>query len=155
VSELPRRSAGIRPPSMTTHLPEPRRGPLGVVRDGAFLLGVGLVGLSLAGGVLAADRAVSASLPHVIVTVKDGVFSPADVTVGAGEWTVIELVNQDPVVRDWMVQGVANMDIVTRPGQTADLRFVLNAPGTYPVMTGGSAAGTGGEMAGSLAVEAR
>jgi len=116
---------------------------------------VGLVGLSLAGGVLAADRAVSASLPHVIVTVKDGVFTPADVTVGAGEWTVIELVNQDVVVRDWMVQGVANMDIVTRPGQTASLRFVLDTPGTYPVMTDGSAAGTGGRLAGSLVVEPR
>ena len=47
------------------------------------------------------------------------------------------------------------MDIVTRPGQTASLRFVLNTPGTYAVMSGGSAAGTGGEMAGSLVVEAR
>ena len=126
-----------------------------MVRDGAFLLVVGLIGLGLAGGVLAADRAVSASLPHVVITVKDGVFTPSDVTVEAGEWTVIELVNQDDVVRDWMVEGVANMDIVTRPGQTASLRFVLNAPGTYDVMTGGSAAGTGGEMAGSLVVEAR
>ena len=33
-------------------------------------------------------------------------FSPMDVTVGAGEWTVIELVNKDDVVRDWMVDGV-------------------------------------------------
>ena len=126
-----------------------------MVRDGAFLLIVGLVGLTLAGGVLAADRAVSASLPQVVITVKDGVFTPSDVAVGAGEWTVIELVNRDDVVRDWMVQGVANMDIVTRPGQTASLRFVLDTPGTYTVMTNGSAAGAGGEMVGSLVVEAR
>jgi Cu+-exporting ATPase len=136
------------------HVTRPRRGPLGVVWDGAFLLIVGLVGLTLAGGVLAADRAVSASLPQVVVTVKDGVFTPSEVTVGAGAWTVIELVNQDDVVRDWMVQGVANMDIVTRPGQTASLRFVLNTPGTYDVMTGGSAAGSGGEMGGALVVAA-
>ena len=86
---------------------------------------------------------------------KDGAFTPSDVTVGAGEWTIIELVNRDDVVRDWMVQGVANMDIVTRPGQAASLRFVLDTPGTHMVMTNGSAAGTGGEMAGSLVVEAR
>ena len=85
------RKVDVRP----GHVTQLRRGPLGVVRDGAFLLVVGLVGLSLAGGVLAADRAVRASLPHVIVTVADGMFSPMDVTVGAGEWTVIELVNKD------------------------------------------------------------
>ena len=145
------RKVDVRP----GHVSQLRRGPLGVVRDGAFLLVVGLIGLTLAGGVLAADRAVSSSLPHVVVTVEDGMFSPMDVTVGAGEWTVIELVNKDDVVRDWMVQGVANMDIVARPGQTASLRFVLDTPGTYTVMSGGSAAGTGGEMAGSLVVEAR
>ena len=49
------RKVDVRP----GHVTQPRRGPLGVVRDGAFLLVVGLVGLSLAGGVLAADRAVS------------------------------------------------------------------------------------------------
>jgi len=145
------RKVDVRP----GHVSQPRSGPLGMVRDGAFLLIVGLVGLTLAGGVLAADQAVSASLPQVVVTVKDGAFTPSDVTVGAGEWTVIELVNQDDVVRDWMVQGVANMDIVTRPGQTASLRFVLDTPGTHMVMTNGSAAGTGGEMAGSLVVAAR
>jgi len=145
------RKVDVRP----GHVSQPRSGRLGMVRDGAFLLMVGLVGLTLAGGVLAADRAVSASLSHVVVTVKDGVFTPSDVTVGAGEWTIIELVNRDDVVRDWMVQGVANMDIVTRPGQAASLRFVLDTPGTHMVMTNGSAAGTGGEMAGSLVVEAR
>ena len=145
------RKVDVRP----GHVSQPRRGPLGMVRDGAFLLIVGLVGLTLAGGVLAADRAVSASMPQVVITVKDGVFTPSDVAVGAGEWTVIELVNRDDVVRDWMVQGVANMDIVTRPGQTASLRFVLDTPGTYTVMTNGSAAGAGGEMVGSLVVEAR
>jgi Cu+-exporting ATPase len=145
------RKVDVRP----GHVTQLRRGPLGMVRDGAFLLLVGLIGLTLAGSVLAADRAVSASLPHVIVTVEDGMFSPMDVTVGAGEWTVIELVNKDDVVRDWMVDGVANMDIVTRPGQTASLRFVLDTPGEYPVTSGGSSMGTGGEKAGSLVVEAR
>ncbi len=137
------------------HVKQLRRGPIGVLLDGAFLLVVGLLGLAVAGGVLAADRAVDASLQRVVVTVRDGVFSPADVTVTAGDWTVIELVNEDDVVRDWMVDGVPNLDIVTRPGQTASRRFVLDTPGTYTVMSGGSAMGTGGEMGGMLVVEPR
>ena len=67
----------------------------------------------------------------------------------------MELVNEDDVVRDWMIDGVPNLDIVARPGQTARLRFVLDTPGEYPVMSGGSSMGTGGEMAGMLVVEAR
>ena len=82
-------------------------------------------------------------------------FTPSDVTVGAGEWTVIELVNQDDVVRDWMIYGVPNLDIVARPGQMARLRFVLDRPGMYTVMSGGSSMGPGGEMAGMLVVEER
>ncbi|MHB8890843.1 MAG: heavy metal translocating P-type ATPase [Candidatus Limnocylindrales bacterium] len=143
------RGVDVRP----GHVTQLRRGPLGAVRDGAFLVVVGLLGLTLAGGVLAADRAVDASLPHVVITVRDGAFSPANLSVGAGQWTVIELVNEDDVVRDWMVNGVANLDIVARPGQTARLRFVLDTSGTYTVMSGGSAMGTGGEMAGMLVVQ--
>jgi Cu+-exporting ATPase len=145
------RKVDVRP----GHVTQLRRGPLGVVRDGAFLVVVGLVGLTLAGGVLAADRAVDASLPHVVVTVRDGVVSPAELTVGAGEWIVVELVNEDDVVRDWMIDGVPNLDVVVRPGQTARLRFVLDTPGTYSIMSGGSSMGTGGEVAGMLVVEER
>ena len=28
---------------------------------------------------------------------------------------------------DWMVEGIPNLDVVARPGQTATLRFVLDA----------------------------
>ncbi len=143
------RKVDVRP----GHVTQQRRGPLGVVRDGAFLVVVGLVGLTLAGGVLAADRAVDASLPHVVVTVRDGVLTPAAITVRAGEWTVIELANEDNVVRDWMIDGVPNLDIVARPGQTARLRFVLDTPGEYTI-SGGSAMGTGAGS-GTLVVETR
>jgi heme/copper-type cytochrome/quinol oxidase subunit 2 len=91
----------------------------------------------------------------VVVTVRDGVVSPAELTVGAGEWIVVELVNEDDVVRDWMIDGVPNLDVVVRPGQTARLRFVLDMPGTYSIMSGGSSMGTGGEVAGMLVVEER
>jgi plastocyanin len=129
-----------------------RRGPLGLVRDAAFLVVIAAVGLALAGGVLAADRAVDASLPKVVVTATAGGISPADLTVRAGEWTLVEFVNDDSAVREWMVDGVPNLDIVARPGQTAKLRLQLAEPGTYPIMSG--TAGEG-EMAGMLVVEAR
>jgi Cu+-exporting ATPase len=111
-----------------------RRGRLGLVRDAAFLVGVAVIGLALAGGVLAADRAIDAELPHLDVTARDMRFEPADVTVTAGQWTVLEFANDDQVVHDWMVVGVPNLDAPARPGQTARLRFVLDMPGTYHVM---------------------
>ncbi len=110
-----------------------RRGPLGLVRDGAFLIGVAGLALALAGGVLAADRALDAAARHVDIIAADFHFSPADITVRAGEWVVVELSNEDDVVHDWMVEGMANVDVPARPGQTAKLRFVLDEPGTYRI----------------------
>ena len=94
-----------------------------MVRDAAFLVVIAAVGLALAGGVLAADRALDASLPKVVVTATAAGISPADLSVRPGEWTLIEFVNDDTMVREWMVDGVPNLDIVARPGQTAKLRL--------------------------------
>jgi P-type Cu+ transporter len=125
------RKVDVRP----GHVKQLRRGPIGIVRDGAFLLVIGLIGLALAGGVLAADRAVNASLPTITVTAGAGGTVPQNVEVTAGEWHVLEFVNTDTVVHDWMVEGVPNLDVVARPGQTATLRFQLSEPGTYMVMS--------------------
>jgi uncharacterized cupredoxin-like copper-binding protein len=105
-----------------------------VLRDGAFLIGVGVLGLALAGTALAADRAITAALPQVEVHARNVAFEPADVTVRAGEWTVLRFVNDDPVVHDWMVEDVPNLEAIARPGQTATLRFVLDTPGEYEVL---------------------
>jgi Cu+-exporting ATPase len=113
---------------------EPRRGLVGAVRDGAFLVGVGVVSLAIAGGVLAADRAIDGITQPVDVTARDFRFTPPDVTVRAGEWVTLTFSNADPVVHDWMVEGVPNVDVPARPGQTARLRFVLGEPGTYTVL---------------------
>jgi uncharacterized cupredoxin-like copper-binding protein len=120
-----------------------------VVRDGAFLVVVAVIGLALAGGVLAADRAVNAGLPHVEVTARDMRFEPAEVRIRAGEWVVLEFTNEDTVVHDWMVEGVPNLDVPARPGQTAKLRFVIDRPGMYEVMCslpGHADAGMVGEL---------
>jgi P-type Cu+ transporter len=130
LNSLRLRGVDVRP----GHLRELRRGPVGLVRDGAFLVVVALLGLGLATTVVAADKAVTAALPTVSVTAKDVRFSPADVTVRAGEWSAISFTNADPVVHDWMVEEIPNLDTVARPGQTTTLRFVLDTPGTYEIV---------------------
>jgi len=111
-----------------------RRGPLGLVRDAAFLVGVAALGLAMAAGVYAADRAIDGASQSVPVTAEGFRFSPAEVTVQAGRWVVVEFTNDDEVVHDWMVEGIPNVDIAARPGQTARLRFVLDEPGEYMIM---------------------
>jgi hypothetical protein len=54
--------------------------------------------------------------------------------VTAGEWHVLKFLNADTVVRDWEVEGIPNMGVVARPGQTVTLRFQLSEPGEYMVM---------------------
>ena len=68
------------------------------------------------------------------VTAEDFRFSPAEVTVRAGEWVSVSFTNHDAVVHAWRVEGIPNVDVAARPGQTATLRFVLDEPGTYMVM---------------------
>ena len=143
------RGVDVRP----GHVVALRRGPLGALRDGAFLLGIGILGLVLAGGVLAADSALNASLPRVVVTAyPDGSVTPSEVRLRAGEWTVIEFANTTAEVRDWMVDGIPNLDLVARPGQTVRMRVVLDTPGSHEVMSGMAGDGT---MGGMLVVEER
>jgi Cu+-exporting ATPase len=124
------RSVDVRPGQVRAL----RRGPLGLVRDAAFLFGVAGLALALAASVFAADRAIDGASQQVDVTAEGFRFSPADVTVRAGEWVALSFTNKDAVVHDWMVEGIPNVDVAARPGQTADLRFVLDEPGAYMVM---------------------
>jgi plastocyanin len=116
------------------HVRAPRRGPIGLIRDGAFLVLVALIGLAIAGGVLGADRALDRVSQRVEVTARGLRFQPAELTIRAGAWVTIAFTNDDPMVHDWMVKGLANVDAPARPGQTAHLRFVLDRPGTYQIM---------------------
>jgi len=124
------RSVDVRPGKVR----ELRRGPLGMLRDGAFLVVVAIISLAIAGGVLAADRALDGVSQRLEITASQFRFSPADVSVQAGTWVAVSFTNDDPVVHDWMVEGVPNVDTPARPGQTARLRFVLDEPRTYTVL---------------------
>ena len=129
------RRVDVRPGRVTPM----RAGTLGLVRDGAYLLVIGVIGLAVAGGVLAADGALDASLPTVPVA--------SAMTVKAGQLTVLELPNASGAVEAWMAQGLANVELLARPGQTARLRVSISQPGTYTTMLGapdgvGAASGT-------------
>ena len=128
------RGVDVRPGKVTPL----RHGPLGLLRDGAYLLVIAVVGLGLAAGVLAADGAITSSMPTTWVAATPGSLQPMHLRVTAGQWNVVRLNNQDAVVREWMVDGVPNLDVVARPGQTATLRFVIDTPGTYEVMSNGT-----------------
>ncbi len=129
------RRVDVRPGQLTPM----RRGTLGLVRDGAYLLAIGLIGLAVAGGVLAADQAVDAALPTVSVA--------NTMTVKAGQLTVIELANTSGSVQAWMADGLANVELLTRPGQTSRIRVAISQPGIYMTSLGspdwiGAAMGT-------------
>jgi Cu+-exporting ATPase len=141
------RSVDVRPGRLTRE----RRGVLAALRDGAYLVGVAVLALAVAGGVLAADRALDAAATRITITARDLRFSPAEVVVRAGEWTLVEFVNDDPLVHDWLVEGIANLDTTARPGAMSKLRFVLDRPGEYVIVCtvpGHAAAG----MVGTLVV---
>ncbi|HET9456123.1 MAG TPA: heavy metal translocating P-type ATPase [Candidatus Limnocylindrales bacterium] len=121
------RSVDVRP----GQLKPMRRGALGVLRDSAFLAGIALVAFAMAGGVYAADRAIDGSAQHVEVIGRNVAFEPTEIRIRAGQWTVVEFTNLDPIFHDWEVEGLANVDAGARPGQTARLRFVIDEPGTY------------------------
>jgi magnesium-transporting ATPase (P-type) len=112
----------------------PRRGPLGTLRRGWYLIGVAVASLAIAGGVMAADRAIDASAAQVDVVARNVAFEPADVRVRTGQFVVVSFTNADPVFHDWEVEGVANIDAGARPGQTQRIRFLAPAPGIYEVV---------------------
>ena len=124
------RTVDVRP----GHVRAMRRGPLGLIRDGAFLIVIGVIALAIAGGVLGADRALDSSSRQAAVTASSFRFSTPDLTIPAGEWVVVTFTNDDPIVHDWSVEGLANVDVPARPGQTARLRFVIDQPGTYRIL---------------------
>ena len=111
----------------------PRRGPVAALRRSWYLLAVGLASLVIAGGVMAADRAIDASAVQLEVHARDGRFTPPDATVPAGRFVVVRFINDDAVFHDWTVDGLANVDANARPGQVQQIRVRIEAPGAYAI----------------------
>ena len=128
------------------------RGSIARLRRGWYLVAVAVVSLALAGGVMAADRAIDAGAAQVAVTARSLQFEPAEIRVPAGRFVVIRLTNADPTFHDWEVEGLANVDAGARPGQTQTIRVRFDRPGTYRIVCtvpGHAAAG----MIGTLIVD--
>ena len=122
------------------------------LRDASFLAVTALMAVAVAGGVLAADRAIEASAQQVTIHASAAGFEPAEIRVRAGEWVSLHLVNDDQVFHDLMLDGVENVDAPARPGQTSSIRFIIDKPGTY--MFSSSVPGhTEAGMVGTLIVE--
>jgi Cu+-exporting ATPase len=130
-----------------------RRPLVGRLREAWFLAAIAVASLVLAGGVMAADRAIDAGAVHLRVVARDVAYTPPDLRIPAGRTIVLEFVNEDPMFHDWEVVGPANVDAGARPGQTRRLRFVIDEPGTYPIMCTVEGHADAG-MVGTLIVEA-
>ena len=88
----------------------------------------------------------------VTVIARDARFEPAHLTLQQGRTVILSFRNDDPIFHDWEVEGLANVDVPARPGQTAELRFLVDEPGTYQIVCtvpGHAEAG----MTGTLVVE--
>jgi Cu+-exporting ATPase len=112
----------------------PARGHFAALRRSWYLVAVAIVSLGFAGGALAADRAIDAGATHVTVTARNVRFEPAEVRVRSGGFVVIRFMNADSVFHDWDVEGLANVDAGARPGQTQQIRVLLDRPGTYRIV---------------------
>jgi Cu+-exporting ATPase len=129
-----------------------RPGLVGTVRRAWYLIGVGIASLAIAGGVLAADRAIDAGATQIEVTARNVRFEPAEVRVRAGDVVVVRFTNADPIFHDWMAEGLANVDAAARPGQTQQIRFRADTPGTYELICSVEGHAEAG-MRGTLIVE--
>ena len=142
------RRLDVRPGSVRTR----RRTLATRLRDASFLAVTALIAAAVAGGVLAADRAIEASAQQVTVRAAAVKFDADEIRVRAGEWVSLRLVNEDPIFHDLMVEGIENVDTPARPGQTSSIRFIIDRPGTYEFMCSVPGHAEAG-MVGTLIVE--
>jgi len=129
----------------------PRHGPVARLRSAWYLVAVAIVSLGLAGGVIAADRAIDAGAVKIDVTASDFRFGPARINLPAGRFVVLSFRNDDAVFHDWTVVGLANVDANARPGQTQHIRFRIDRPGDWEVVCTADGHAQAG-MIGSLVV---
>ena len=112
----------------------PQRGPLARLRRAWYLVAVAAASLAIAGGVIAADRAIDAGAVTIDVSARDLRFGPAEIVIPAGRFVILRFTNDDPVFHDWSVVGLANIDANARPGQTQRIRFRIDSPGDWTIV---------------------
>ena len=100
--------------------------------DAGYLLGIAAAGLVVAGGLVAANGWLDASAQQVTIVARHTAFDRSVIHVRTGGLVYVRFINEDPQPHVWMVEGLPNVDLPARPGQTATLRFEAPLPGTYP-----------------------
>ncbi len=103
----------------------------GKLRDASYLLGIAVLALAIAGGVIGADRWLDAGATKVELVATDDAFSTTEIHVPAGGFILVRFANHGTVFHDWHVMDVPNMDLPARPGQVSQARFLAPAPGRY------------------------
>ncbi len=121
------------------------------VRDAGYLVAIAVAGVVLAGAVLAGNQWLDASAQQVSITARAATVSPFDVHVRTGQFVYLRFTNDGPAFRDLAIQGIPNVELPARPGQTTALRFMAPAPGRFELQLGASS-GTG-TAAGTLVVD--
>jgi Cu+-exporting ATPase len=111
-----------------------RGGALARLRRGWYLVAVAVASLAVAGGAVAADRAIDAGAITIDVGARDLRFQPATIEIPAGRFAIVRFRNDDAVFHDWTVEGLANIDANARPGQTQRIRFRVDQPGEWTVV---------------------
>jgi plastocyanin len=112
----------------------PRGGALARLRRGWYLVAVAVASLAVAGGVVAADRAIDAGAITIDVAASDLHFQPVTIEIPGGRFAIVRFRNDDAVFHDWTVEGLANIDANARPGQTQRIRFRVDQPGEWTVV---------------------
>jgi plastocyanin len=105
-----------------------------------FFVLAAVAAATLAGAARAQDDAAT-----VVLTLKDHRFSPASVTVPAGQTIHVELINQDPAVEEFDSVDLGVERDVTPHGRTS-FKIGPLKPGTYSFMGELHAATAQGEI---------
>ncbi len=93
----------------------------------AALAAIPLAGLCLAGAASADD------LTKIDVTIKDHVFSPAEIHVAAGKPSLLTIKNEDPTVEEFDSTAL-QIEKVIVGGTYGTVRLRPLGPGRYPFM---------------------
>jgi magnesium-transporting ATPase (P-type) len=101
------------------------------LREVGYLGSIALIAVLLGGGAVAAQGVMDAGAAHLTVDAHELSFTPQTATVRSGQLVVVRLVNHGAAFHDWTVDGLANVDVAARPGQTQEMRFFAPGPGTY------------------------
>ena len=127
-------------------------------RDAGYLLAIAAGGLLVAAAVLAGNQWLDSSAQQVHLLAGAAQAAPTEIRVHSGAFVYLRFTNDGSTFQDLVVQGIPNVELPARAGQTTALRFMAPAPGRYALVADGlngtsSGAGAATTVRGTLVVE--